>query len=116
MQKGLEEQLGLYQKRIPIFTRSVQGPFRRFKTAMLVLAFAVYFLLPWLPWSRLDAPAQAILFDLPGRRFLIFELTVYPQNVIWLALLLFIAAILLFFVTGLVGRRSEERRVGKECR
>jgi polyferredoxin len=104
MQTGLEDQLGLYQKRIPIFTRSVKGRFRRFKTSVLVLAFAIYYLLPWLPWSRLDAPAQAVLFDLPGRRFLIFGLTVYPQDVIWLALLLFIAAILLFFVTGLVGR------------
>jgi cytochrome c oxidase accessory protein FixG len=104
MQTGLEDQLGLYQKRIPIFTRSVKGHFRRFKTSVLVLAYAIYFLLPWLPWSRLDAPAQAVLFDLPGRRFLIFGLTVYPQDVIWLALLLFIAAILLFFVTGLVGR------------
>lgn len=104
MQTGLEDQLGLYQKRIPIVTRSVKGAFRRFKTSVLVLAYAIYFLLPWLPWSRLDAPAQAILFDLPGRRFLIFGLTVYPQDVIWLALLLFIAAILLFFVTGLVGR------------
>ncbi|MEW6118542.1 MAG: 4Fe-4S dicluster domain-containing protein [Pseudomonadota bacterium] len=104
MQTGLEDQVALYQKRIPIFTRSVKGAFRRFKTSVLVLAYAVYFLLPWLPWSRLDAPSQAVLFDLPGRRFLIFGLTVYPQDVIWLALLLFIAAILLFFVTGLVGR------------
>ncbi|MHB1145620.1 MAG: cytochrome c oxidase accessory protein CcoG [Thiobacillus sp.] len=104
MQTGLEDQLGLYQKRIPIFTRSVKGRFRRFKTSVLALAYAIYFLLPWLPWSRTDAPAQAVLFDLPGRRFLIFGLTVYPQDVIWLALLLFIAAILLFFVTGLVGR------------
>ena len=104
MQTGLKDQHGLYQKRIPIFTRSVKGSFRRFKTSVLVLAYAIYFLLPWLPWSRLDAPAQAVLFDLPGRRFLIFGLTVYPQDVIWLALLLFIAAILLFFVTGLVGR------------
>ena len=104
MQPGLEDQLGLYQKRIPIFTRSVKGKFRRFKTSVLALGYAVFFLLPWLPWDRLDAPAQAILFDLPGRRFLIFGLTVYPQDVIWLALLLFIAAILLFMVTGLVGR------------
>jgi polyferredoxin len=104
MQTGLEDQLGLYQKRIPIFTRSVKGRFRRFKTSVLVLAYTIYFLLPWLPWSRLDAPAQAVLFDVPGRKFLIFGLTVYPQDVIWLALLLFIAAILLFFVTGLVGR------------
>lgn len=104
MQTGLEEQLALYQKRIPIFTRSVKGRFRRFKTAVLVFAYATYFLLPWLPWPRLDAPSQAVLFDLPGRRFLLFGLTVYPQDVIWLALLLFIAAILLFFATTLVGR------------
>ncbi|MFN3543517.1 MAG: cytochrome c oxidase accessory protein CcoG [Thiobacillus sp.] len=104
MHQGLEEQVALYQKRIPVFTRSVKGKFRRFKTSVLVLAYAVFFLLPWMPWTRLDAPAQAVLFDLPGRRFLIFGLTVYPQDVIWLALLLFIAAILLFLVTGLVGR------------
>lgn len=104
MQPGLEEQLAPIQKRIPIFTRSVKGRFRRFKTFVLVLAYAVFFLLPWLPWPRVDAPSQAILFDLPGRRFLIFDLAVYPQDVIWLALLLFIAAVLLFFVTGLVGR------------
>ena len=104
MQTGLEEQLGFYQERIPIFTRSVKGRFRNFKTAVLVIAYAFFFLLPWLPWSRPDAPAQAVLFDLPGRRFLILGLTVYPQDIIWLALLLFIAAVLLFFVTGLVGR------------
>lgn len=104
MQTGLEDQLGPYQKRIPIFTRSITGRFRRFKTAVLLLAYTVYFGLPWLPWARVDAPSQAVLFDLPARQFLIFGLTVYPQDVIWLALLLFIAAILLFFVTGLVGR------------
>jgi cytochrome c oxidase accessory protein FixG len=104
MQHDTESQPALYQKRIPIFTRSVKGPFRRFKTAVFAFAFAVYFLLPWLPWARPDAPAQAVLFDLPGRRFLIFGLTVYPQDVIWLALLLFIAAIVLFLATALVGR------------
>jgi cytochrome c oxidase accessory protein FixG len=104
MQQGLEEQVGTYQKRIPIYTRSVAGKFRRFKTSVLMLAYAVYFLLPWLPWERAGAPSQAVLFDLPGRQFLIFGLTVYPQDVIWLAALLFIAAVLLFFVTGLVGR------------
>jgi cytochrome c oxidase accessory protein FixG len=104
MQTGLEDQVALYQKRIPIFTRSVKGKFRRFKTSVLLMAYTIFFLLPWMPWARSDAPAQAVLFDVPGRRFLIFGLTVYPQDVIWLALLLFIAAILLFFVTGLVGR------------
>lgn len=94
----------LYFKRIPIVPRSIKGGFRRFKTSVLWLGFAVYFLLPWLPWERLDAPAQAVMFDIPGRRYLVFGLTVYPQDVFWLALLLFIAAVFLFFMTALVGR------------
>jgi cytochrome c oxidase accessory protein FixG len=94
----------LYFKRIPIVPRSIKGGFRRFKTSVLWLGFAVYFLLPWLPWGRLDAPAQAVMFDIPGRRYLVFGLTVYPQDVFWLALLLFIAAVFLFFITALVGR------------
>lgn len=104
MQQQLEEQLAPLQKRMPVFTRSVKGVFRRFKSSVLILAYVIYFGLPWLPWARSDAPSQAVLFDLPGRRFLIFDLAVYPQDVVWLALLLFIAAVLLFFVTGLVGR------------
>jgi cytochrome c oxidase accessory protein FixG len=104
MEVGLEEQVAPLQERIPVVTRSITGAFRRFKTSMLVMAYAVYFLLPWLPWPRADGPSQAVMFDLPGRRFLIFGLTVYPQDVVWLALLLFIAATLLFFATSLVGR------------
>lgn len=94
----------LYFKRAPIVPRSIQGPFRRFKSAVLWLGFAVYFLLPWLPWSRADAPSQAVMFDIPGRRYLIFDLVVYPQDIFWLSMLLFIAAVLLFFITALLGR------------
>jgi len=94
----------LYQKHIPIVTRSVKGKFRTFKTAVTVLAFTVFFLLPWLPWDRVSAANQAILFDLTSRRFFIFNLIVYPQDVFWLAMLLFIAAAFLFFATGLIGR------------
>ncbi len=94
----------LYQKRIPIITRSVKGNFRNFKTAVLILAYSIYFGLPWVPWHHLDAPSQAVLFDLPGRRFFIFGLEIFPQDIFWLALLLFIAAAVLFFATSLIGR------------
>lgn len=104
MNPGLEDQLAPLQGRIPVFTRSVKGAFRRFKSGVLIFAYATFFLLPWLPWQRSDGPDQAVLFDLPGRRFLVFDLTVYPQDVVWLALLLFIAATVLFFATALVGR------------
>jgi cytochrome c oxidase accessory protein FixG len=44
------------------------------------------------------------MLDVANRKFYILDLVAYPQDVLWLALLLFIAATLLFFVTGLVGR------------
>jgi len=100
--KHQEEEL--YFKRAPIVPRSIHGAFRRFKTSILLLGFSVYFLLPWLPWGRPDAPSQAVMFDIPGRRYLIFGLTVYPQDIFWLALLLAIAAAVLFFITALAGR------------
>lgn len=100
-----QESSQLYQKRIPIFTRSVKGRFRTFKWATMALAYGVYFLLPWLPWQRgHEGPSQSILFDLPGRKFYLFDLVVYPQDIFWLSLLLFIAGALLFFATGLIGR------------
>jgi cytochrome c oxidase accessory protein FixG len=98
------ESKDLYFKRPPVVPRSISGSFRRFKTGVLWLGFLVYFLLPWTPWERPGAPSQAVMFDIPGRRYLIFDLTVYPQDVFWLSLLLFIAAVVLFFATALVGR------------
>ncbi|MEO6146016.1 MAG: cytochrome c oxidase accessory protein CcoG [Sulfuriferula sp.] len=104
MNVGIEEPRALYQKRIPIVTRSVKGRFRNFKWGVMALAYAVYFGLPWLPWTREGVVSQAVMFDLEQRRFFIFNLVMYPQNVFWLALLLFIAAIVLFFATTLIGR------------
>jgi len=94
----------LYQKRIPIFPRTVRGRFRNLKYAIMILAYGIYFLLPWLRWERPDAPNQAIIFDIPGRHFYIFDLVVQPQDIIWLGGFLVIAAMLLFFVTGIAGR------------
>ena len=94
----------LYQERIPIFPRSVKGRYRSLKTGILILAYSVYFLLPWLRWERDIGPDQAVLFDILGRRFYLFDLVVYAQDIFWLAGILVIAAFLLFFVTGLAGR------------
>ncbi len=94
----------LYAKHIAVTPRSIRGTFRRFKSAILLFGLGVYFGLPWIPWERVDGPSQTVLFDIPGRRFLIFDLAVYPQDIFLLALLLFAAAVLLFFATALVGR------------
>ncbi|MEJ2630403.1 MAG: cytochrome c oxidase accessory protein CcoG [Acidihalobacter sp.] len=99
-----ESPVQLYRARTAIHPRSVSGRFRNAKYAVLALAYGVFFLLPWLRWSRDVGPQQALLFDLPARRFYVFDLVVHPQEIFWLAGLLVIAALLLFFVTGVAGR------------
>lgn len=92
------------ENRIPIFPRSVQGKFRTIKYLILFIAYSTYFILPWLPWHRPVGPNQTILFDIVERRFYLFNLVVYAQDIFWLAGFLIIAAILLFYVTGIAGR------------
>jgi len=70
------------------------------KWGILLVAYAVYFGLPFVRWGD----RQAVLFDIPGRQFFLFDLRVAPEDIIWLSFLLFIAAIALFFVTSLAGR------------
>ncbi len=94
----------LYKAREPIHPRSVKGRFRRFKTGVLVVAYGVFFLLPWVRWERTAGPDQAVMFDIPTRRYFLFDLTVYPQDMYWLAGFLILAAWFLFFVTGMFGR------------
>ena len=60
----------------------------------------MFYVFPWLRWDG----RQAVLFDLPARKFHVFGLTFWPQDFLFLALLLIIAAMALFFFTALAGR------------
>jgi cytochrome c oxidase accessory protein FixG len=84
--------------------RSVQGRFRTIKTGILIFAYAMFFVLPWLRWERPYGPDQLVLFDIPARRYYLFDLVMHAQDVFWLTALLFLAAVLLFFVTTMFGR------------
>lgn len=97
-------QTSLHQGRIPIYPRSVSGRYRTIKYIVLLVAYGTYFLLPWFRWQRENGPDQTVLLDIIERRFYIFDLTVYAQDIFWLAGFLIIAAFLLFFVTGIAGR------------
>lgn len=84
--------------------RSVQGRFRNLKTGIMVFAYAMFFILPWIRWTREVGPDQAIMFDIESRRYYLFDLVMHAQDVFWLTALLFLAAVLLFFVTTMFGR------------
>lgn len=92
--------LNLYEKREKIFTRKVEGFYQKIRLYTGWPLLIAYFLSPWLTIEG----RQAILFDLPERKFHIFWLTFWPQDFGLLAWALMIAAFLLFFVTTLLGR------------
>lgn len=99
-----EAPVEFYQKRVPVFPRSVKGLYRNLKNLVLFVAYGVYFILPWLPWSRETGPDQAVMFDIEGRLFYVFDLIIHPQEIFWLAGVLIIGAFFLFFITGIAGR------------
>ena len=92
------------QQRVPIFPRSVKGLYRKIKTSIVILAYGVYFLLPWLRWTRESGSTQAVIFDIDAHRLDFFDLTIYAQDMFWVAVFFAFAALVLFFVTGIAGR------------
>jgi cytochrome c oxidase accessory protein FixG len=94
------EMISLYQREAKIQMRSVSGWFAGWRWALVWLTQLLFYGLPWLPWNG----RQAVLFDLGARRFFIFDLVLYPQDVIYLAGLLIISALSLFLFTAVAGR------------
>lgn len=90
----------LYVKRKKVFSKKVSGRFNNLRVLSVWLLLGLYYGLPWLSWNG----QQAVLFDLPARKFHLFGLTFFPQDFIFLTLLLIIAAMALFFFTTVAGR------------
>ena len=90
----------LYRKEPKIYPRQVKGRFARFRVVAVWVLLGLYYLLPWINIGG----KQSILFDLPARKFYIFGVTVWPQDFIYLALLMITAGLSLFFFTALAGR------------
>ena len=99
MQPGQEPE-EFYAKHQKIYPRKVTGMFATLRTLGVLVLLGLYYIVPWLRWDG----HQAVLFDLPARKFYIFNLTFWPQDFFYLAALLIIAALALFFFTALAGR------------
>jgi len=95
----------LYQARIKVFPKRVHGYFRRLKWWVMAITLGIYYVTPWLRWDRGPfAPDQAVLVDIPGRRFYFFFIEIWPQEFYFVAGLLIMAGIGLFLLTSTVGR------------
>ena len=97
---SVEVPQSLYSASEKIYPREIKGRFQRYRNASVVLLLGLYYGAPWLQWHD----RQAILFDLPARKFHLFSLTLWPQDFVFLALLLIVAGLSLFFFTAVAGR------------
>lgn len=97
---GAEQTISLYQKQAKIYARSVSGWWSTWRWVFVFLTQAIFYGTPWLQWND----RQAVLFHLVERKFYLFGLVLWPQDVFYLALLLIISAYALFLFTAVAGR------------
>lgn len=94
------EQTSLYEIRQNIYPRAVHGIFNNWRVTLVLLTQILYYGLPWLNWNG----RQAVLFDMVNRKFYLLDWVFWPQDFVWLAAILIIAAISLFMFTAIAGR------------
>src|SRR5689334_6553255 len=78
----------LYEIRKKIYPRAVTGNFATARWTLVWLTQLVFYGMPWLTWND----RQAVLFDLAARKFYIFGLVLWPQDIVYLTALLIISA------------------------
>jgi cytochrome c oxidase accessory protein FixG len=92
--------VSLYQEQVKLYPRAVAGWYARWRWVMVWVTQVVFYGVPWLLWNG----RQAVLFDFSGSKFFVFGLVLHPQDLIYLAGLLVLAALTLFFFTAIAGR------------
>jgi cytochrome c oxidase accessory protein FixG len=97
---GETKVVSLYQSQKKIYAKSTSGQFSTLRVAMVLITQAIFYGLAWLPWND----RQAVLFDLNARKFYIFDWIFWPQDILYLTLILIVSAYALFFVTAIAGR------------
>ncbi|MBK8285607.1 MAG: cytochrome c oxidase accessory protein CcoG [Ahniella sp.] len=90
----------MYVSERKVYPRDVDGRFQRLRRLAVFVLLGLYYGVAWLNWDG----RQAVLWDLPARKFYVFGMSFWPQDFIFLALILIIAGLSLFFFTALAGR------------
>ncbi|HLS42839.1 MAG TPA: cytochrome c oxidase accessory protein CcoG [Paenalcaligenes sp.] len=87
--------------RSKIYPRAVTaGIYARWRIILVYFTQIIFYGLPWLQWND----RQAVLFDLGARKFYLFGMVMWPQDIIYLAVLLILSAFSLFLFTAIAGR------------
>lgn len=84
--------VSFYEKHKKIYIRDVKGWWNTWRWVLVWLTQILFYGAPWIEWNG----RQAVLFHLVERKFYLFGLVLWPQDVFYLALLLIISAYALF--------------------
>lgn len=95
-----ETPISLYAKHKVVYAKEVKGWWANWRWALVWFTQLIFYGSPWLEWNG----RQAVLFHLVERKFYLFGLVLWPQDVFYLALLLIISAYALFLFTAVAGR------------
>ncbi|KXB30560.1 cytochrome c oxidase accessory protein CcoG [Dechloromonas denitrificans] len=93
-------EVSFYEKRKKIYAKGVRGLFDNWRIGLVIFTQILFYGGLWLDWNG----RQAILLHLVERKFYIFGLVFWPQDVIYLSALLIVSAYGLFLVTAIAGR------------
>ena len=97
---GQAQQVSFYEKHKKIYIKEVKGWWATWRWVLVWFTQILFYGAPWLEWNG----RQAVLFHLVERKFYLFGLVLWPQDVFYLALLLIISAYALFLFTAIAGR------------
>jgi cytochrome c oxidase accessory protein FixG len=78
----------------------VEGRFRQLRSIANTILIAILFVVPWVR----VAGEPLVLLDIPQRKFHVFGLVIFPQELFFLWLIVAGLALALFFFTALAGR------------
>lgn len=92
--------VSFYEKHKKIYIRDVKGWWNTWRWVLVWFTQILFYGAPWLEWNG----RQAVLMHLVERKFYLFGLVLWPQDVFYLALLLIISAYALFLFTAIAGR------------
>ena len=92
--------VSFYEKHKKVYIRDVKGWWDSWRWAFVWFTQILFYGLPWIEWND----RQAVLLHIVERKFYLFGMVLWPQDVFYLALLLIISAYALFLFTAIAGR------------
>jgi cytochrome c oxidase accessory protein FixG len=90
----------LYARDVQVYPRAVHGWFAAWRWGLVWVTQLAFYGTAWLTWNG----RQAVLFDVAHRQFYILGWVFWPQDIIYLAVLLIVCALSLFLFTAVAGR------------